>query len=123
MARIVYPAGEPGSVGQDLQPRRVDIVMYKGDDFKVNVSMASRDGVTIIITGWEGKCQFKKGTEVVDATINILADGKSFDLALSHATVSQMTGTYLYDVQFTQPNGTRRTYMVGNATVKEDVTT
>jgi hypothetical protein len=123
MAKIVYPAGEPGEVGSDLQPRKVDIVMYKGDDFKVNVAMASADGNIVIITGWVGKSQFKKGLEVVDAEIAIKPDGKSFDLFIPHNLVQQMSGVYAYDVQFTQPDGRVRTYMGGTATVKADVTT
>lgn len=122
MARIISSAGDYENVGEELQPRIVNIVMYRGDDFSMTVSMSSLDGTPINMAGWTGRAMAKKTGESVNIDIVIASDGLSFDFALTSVAVAAMTGDYSYDVEFTEPNGRVRTYLQGKISIKEDIT-
>jgi hypothetical protein len=120
MAKIVYPAGEPtDNSGTELLPRKVDLVGYRGDDLEFGVTMSSRDGKPVNMTGWQGASVAVKGDETHTATITVSPDGYSFTFFLPASETSQMLGNYNYDVQFVY-EGRTRTYMGGVIKIEKD---
>lgn len=127
MADIVYPGQDPGgTLGIDFMPANYDLRLYKGDYFPLKLTLKDNAGVAINLTGYTAKAQIRVNFDDpapynFNATINAAAGEVNFELP---STVSSTipAGSYIWDVQVTDPNGNTRTYIAGDVSVHDEVT-
>lgn len=127
MADIVYPGQDPGgTLGIDFMPANYDLKLYKGDYFPLKLTLKDNAGVAINLTGYTAKAQIRATFDDPNpynftATMNPTAGEVNFELP-SSVSATIPAGTYIWDVQVTDPNGNTRTYIAGDVTVHDEVT-
>lgn len=113
-----------GSIGTSLLPKRWDIDIYKGDTFDVTVNFKDANNAGVDLTGFTGLVQFKSdtGTVVATPTVTVNYGGTlgAVRILLADTTVLN-EGTYSYDLQLTDPSGSKRTFIGGVVNVTGDI--
>ena len=128
MADIVNPgASAGGPLNAGSMPSTYDLDIYKGDYLELYVTIKDSAGNPINLTGFTPKAQLKAdysaGT-AVDFTTTITGVTGQVKIYLSSTTSSSLTpGSYIWDFQITDTSGQTRTYLTGDVTVFNEVTT
>jgi hypothetical protein len=123
MAKVVHVGNEDTPVG--FMPRKKDIAIYQGDDFSIAIAFGTRGTPRLNMTGWQGFCSFRKTLDSfssVDAGVSVADDGLSLRVSIPSSVTQTMSGSYLYDLEILTPDGKKKTYMYGTATVTPQVT-
>jgi len=127
MADIVFPGQGGTSLNSAALPASNDLVIYKGDYVELFVTIKDQAGVAINLTGSTPKAQLK--ADYSDR------DPKAFTCSLpgptgqvriylpSTVTSTLVPGSYIWDFQVTFSGGDTRTYLAGDVTVYNEVTT
>lgn len=114
-----------GTIGATVLPKRYDIAIYEGDTFSVTLNFKDASNVAIDLTGFTGLCQFKNSANtatVATPTVTVNSGGVTGAVLIQLLDTTILTeGTYLYDVQLTDPSGKKRTYIGGQITVTGDI--
>ena len=128
MADIVNPgvvAGGPLNSG--AMPGNFDLVLYKGDYMELYVTIKDESGTAVNLTGSTPKAQLKSSytsNTAIDFTAALTGTTGQVKISLSSATSSTLTpGSYIWDFQITDSGGKVRTYLTGDVTVYNEVTT
>jgi hypothetical protein len=114
--------------GASIKPKRFDIEIYQGDDFEFNVVLKDNTGTPLNLTGWTGIAQIKKSSD------NGTAEAPQFDIEVG-TTDGRVTASiagedtallqpqvpYKYDLQLSDTEGKRRTFLAGTILVTEEV--
>lgn len=113
-----------GTLGTDLLPKRYDITVYRGDSYKFNMVFRDNQNEPVDVTGWTASSQILDTSNLVQTPavdVSILGDpaGGTFEVDFGKRSSS---GTFRYDVEFTLPDGSVRTYIGGVFTVVADIT-
>lgn len=127
MTVVDFP--QEGVIGADLQPKRYDIAIYKGDTFKFALKFmddATPTPNVIDLTGFTVLSQLRTyvggvigGT--VSGSFTASTPGSSGIITLTLDTTALLPGDYIYDVQLTDTSSNKRTYIGGKVTVTVDV--
>jgi hypothetical protein len=106
-----------------------NIVVYRGDDFGMELTFTDTDGAIIDITGWTFFLTVKKHKEDTDAEAVISVDAAPtlpltgvMQIVVPHEQTFPLLGTYYYDIQYTKADQTIQTLTQGGITFKEDIT-
>jgi len=127
MADIVFPGKTPSeTLNSQAMPTNADIVLYKGDYARFFITIKDTDGNPIDLTGKTPKASLKRSYSDQNSI--------SFTTTISSSTVievylpssvskSLVVGSYIWDLQLTDESGDARTYLAGDVTVMDEVTT
>lgn len=87
-------------------------------------------GPAVDLTGWTGKCQFKKDYGVeppVESTVTINPDQVAHKgegvIRLTQAQTAQIADKWVFDLELIDATGFKETYISGKTKVKLQVTT
>lgn len=127
MADIVNPGASSGLLNADAMPTNQDLVIYKGDYVELFVTVKDAVGVSLDLTGATPKAQLKKtynDVSPVDFTCSLTGVTGQVRVYLSSATCATLTpGDYIWDFQVTNSSAQTRTYLAGDVSVSNEVTT
>lgn len=127
MADIVFPGSSSSTLNAAALPSNNDLIIYKGDYVELFVTIKDSNGTAISLIGSTPKAQLK--TDYSDR------DPKAFTCTLpgptgqvriylpSSITSALLPGSYIWDFQVTFASGDTRTYLAGDVTVYNEVTT
>ena len=106
-----------------------NIVVYRGDDFAMNLVFTDGDEAVIDITGWTIFFTVKKKTTDSDAVAKIAVTIDPTEpllgialVTVSHTITDALRGLYYYDFQFKKADGTVQTLVNGGITFETDIT-
>jgi len=105
----------------DLIPPRVDVRITAGDTLTFSLTVRDSEGGPFILTGTlaaQARRTFRD-TEAVDFTVT--ADANVATLTLDAADTAEMEGSWVWDVDYVDSDGTR-TLAAGRLTVSPEVT-
>lgn len=129
MADIVF-AGETsgGPLNQEALPQNYDLVIYKGDYLRLNVLVRDAVGAPMEMLGSTPKAQLKSDyTDRDPRSFVCTVDPENLGVVQiflpSSVTSNLLPGSYIYDFQVTDIEGNTRTYLAGDVTVINEVTT
>jgi len=127
MADIVYPGATAGKLNSDSMPANQDLVIYKGDFVELFVTVKDAAGVPVSLTGSIPKAQMKLDYDDVSPvgfTCTLTeTTGQVRVYMPSSLTSTLVPGSYIWDFQVTSAGGDTRTYLAGDVTVYNEVTT
>lgn len=121
----------------DYSPSVADLVLYQGDDWSKTYRVGSRvsaDDPIVYwdLTGYSGKSQIRKkaGSADVLAELDfVLGDGQDTDEGAGYFTVSLsaedsalLPRVCYWDIELTDLDGKKRTYVAGKVSVTREVT-
>lgn len=127
MADIVFPGQQPGGViGREFLPSNFDLELYKGDYFPFRLLLKDSTGAPLNLTGYTARSQIRDyidSTVVFEFATSIVPTEGAVDIMLNSTTSSGLApGSYIWDVQLTNPDGNTRTYIAGDVKVYDEVT-
>lgn len=127
MSDTVFPGQAAGVLGQESLPSNYDLVLYRGDYFSTSIVIKDSTGSVVNLTGYTAKCSIKSSfsaSSSFDATCTVTAlEGLVEIMFPSSVTEDILAGSYVWDFQVTNPSGNVRTYIAGDVTVFDEVTT
>jgi hypothetical protein len=108
-------------------PQNQDLVIYKGDYVELFVTVKDAAGVPLDLTGSTPKAQLKldyDDASPVNFTCSLTGVTGQVRVYLSSATAATLKpGAYIWDFQVTNSSSQTRTYLAGDVTVYNEVTT
>ena len=106
-----------------------NIIVYRGDDFGMELTFTDTAGAIIDITGWTFFLTVKKLRTDPDSAAVISVDASPslpltgvVQIQVPHEQTDDLAGTYYYDIQYTKADQTIQTLTRGGITFKEDIT-
>ena len=106
-----------------------DIVVYRGDEFSMQLEFKDENGVVIDITNWTIFFTVKKKLDDPDSaakiSVTIAPSDPTNGIALvtvPNTETDNLSGVYYYDFQFKKADGTIQTLVNGGITFEKDVT-
>lgn len=130
MTDLVFPGETPGApLNSDSMPANHDLYIYKGDYVELFVVLNDDEDVPLDLTGYSAAAQLKLDYEdvsPVDFTCTIVAPATDGRVRIYLPTTASSTlepGSYIWDFQIENPDGDVRTYLAGDVTVYDEVTT
>lgn len=127
MADIVYPGATAGKLNSDSMPANQDLVIYKGDFVELFVTIKDAAGVPVSLVGQTPKAQMKLDYDdlaPVGFTCELTGVTGQVRIFMTSAVSTTLTpGDYIWDFQITNGTGNTRTYLAGDVTVYNEVTT
>jgi hypothetical protein len=111
-------------MAEELLPARLDLIIYRGDDFLKSLQFTDDEDEPINITGWTFLSQIRKTANddellaALTVTVTDAATGK-LDLTLA-ASITKSLVTGVWDLEAVA-DGDTRTYLAGDAIVTSDV--
>lgn len=127
MADIIFPGEVAGALNDESMPSNQDLVVYKGDYVDIYVTINDASNNPVDLTGWTPKAQFKQSFadySPVNLTCSLTGTPGQVRIYLPSATSSTLApGSYIWDFQLTSATGQTRTYLAGDVTVYNEVTT
>lgn len=116
-----------GALNSGAMPSNTDLVVYKGDYLRLLVTVKDSTGAPLNLTGAIPKAQLKADYSDRDPktiTCTLTGTPGQVQLFLSSAVTSQLLpGSYIYDFQITFADNETRTFLTGDVTVYNEVTT
>lgn len=105
-------------------PLAVDLVLYRGDDFFLDVAVVDPTGGAVDLTGYTATAQVRLDTESIDPVASFAAtvSGNLVHLRLPTAQSALLMGDAVWDVQVADPSGVITTLAAGALTATPDVT-
>ena len=129
MADIVYPGQTAGAaLNSTALPTNSDLVIYKGDYVEIFMTLKDSQNNAINLTGYVPKAQLKsaytaRAPKDFTCTVTNAAAGTVRIFLPSTVTTDLLPGSYIWDFQITDTGGNTRTYLAGDVTVYNEVTT
>jgi len=135
MTTAIYPrtanatpraaAAPPARTQITAQPAFIDLLIYQGDDFFLDVQVNYPDGTPVDATAMSPMSQIRAtpADENILASFTITLDTTTaglMHLQLAHADATVLPQTCVWDFQLTLPNVT--TLIAGNVTATREVT-
>lgn len=114
-----------GTIGTSRLPKRYDLEIYRGDTLDEIISFKDINGAGVNLAGFTALVEFKQLTsETIVATptmtVNYASVNGNVRMFISD-TSTIPEGQYRWDLQLTDPGGSRRTYIGGFVNVTGDV--
>jgi hypothetical protein len=121
----VLAAGSRAAIVVGTLPLAVDLILYRGDDFYVDLTLTDEAGDPWDLTGWTAASQIRPSAESdqVLASFTATIEANVIGLHLPHDQAQALTpGASRWDVQITDPTDRVLTLVAGAVTVTADVT-
>ena len=126
MADLIFPGATPAPpvLGTTFLPDNVDLAIWQGDSWKVDVVLTSAGGAPIDLSGRTPTAVIRRDLIsqeewVITCTVH---DVNRMWLYLPSAVTKTMpAGDYVWNLQMTTVDGDVRTYMAGDVTVLAEV--
>ena len=100
-----------------------DVRMTQGDSFIEELTMEDGEGDALDLTGYGFLSQIRRTADNgLVAQFSIAVNGAVVTRTLSPAVTSGLSGTYVHDFQWTDPQGNIRTLFAGRFEVEPEVT-
>jgi hypothetical protein len=128
MADLVF-TGETaqGVLNSSAMPTNYDLEIYKGDFVEAFVIVRDDNADPINLTGYTAQAQLKTNyddSSPVEFECTVTGPTGQVRIYLSSADSSTLVpGDYIWDFQVVNPDGDARTYIAGDVTVHNEVTT
>lgn len=113
-----------GTIGASRLPKRYDLEIYRGDTLDEIIAFKDVNGTGVNLTGFTALVEFKDLTDedvVATPTMTVNYSGNGNVRMFIADTTVIPEGQYRWDLQLTDPGGSRRTYIGGLVTVTGDV--
>lgn len=128
MADIVFPGDTAKNVlNEGALPSNNDLVIYKGDYLELLVTITDSTGTPVNTAAYTGKAQLKSDYSdraPKDFTVTASGTPGQYRIFLSSTITRELLpGTFIWDFQLTSGSGETRTYLAGDVTVYNEVTT
>jgi hypothetical protein len=127
MADIVFPGQGGTNLNSSALPSSNDLSIYKGDYVELFVTIKDQAGVAISLAGATPKAQLKSDYNDRDPkAFTCTQPGPTGQVRIylpSSITSLLVPGSYIWDFQVTFSGGDTRTYLAGDVTVYNEVTT
>jgi len=128
MADIVFPGSSPSNtLNSSAMPSNNDLVIYKGDFVELLVTLTDAGGAPLDLTGATPRAQLKSDysdRSPKEFSCTTTATPGQVRIFLSSTVTSELLpGSYIWDFQITSAGGETRTYLAGDVTVNNEVTT
>jgi hypothetical protein len=98
-------------------PQRANLTVYQGDDWAAAIAVQNADGTPADLTGYTATAQIRtipaNTAQVVTSFGLGIALPNTINLALSHDQTQALGGSYVWDLQCTETDGTISTLMSG----------
>lgn len=128
MADIVFPGTTTQNVlNSGALPSNNDLIIYKGDYVELIVTLKDASNVPLNLVGTTPSAMMK--TDYSDRapkifTCTLTGTPGEVRIFMSSTITSQLLpGSYIWDFQVTSATGETRTYLAGDVTVYNEVTT
>lgn len=128
MADIVNPGQATGApLNSGALPANQDLVIYKGDYVRLLITVRDSNNALVNLTGAVPKAALKtdyndRNPKLFDCTLTTNV-GEVQMFMPSSVTSTLLPGSYIYDFQITFTDNNTRTYLTGDVTVYNEVTT
>lgn len=127
MADLVFPGNTGTTLNAAALPANNDLIIYKGDYVELFVTVKDSAGVAMNLTGTTPKAQLKadyadRNPKAFTCTLTATTGQVRIYLP-SSITSALIPGSYIWDFQVTFSGGDTRTYLAGDVTVYNEVTT
>lgn len=127
MADIVFPGSSANNtLNAGAMPSNNDLVVYKGDYVELLVTLSDAGGTPLNLVGSTPKAQLKSDysdRSPKDFTCTLTGTPGVVRIFLSSTvTKDLLPGSYIWDFQVTSTSGETRTYLAGDVTVNNEVT-
>jgi len=107
----------------------INMLVYRGDDFSMSLSLKDQNQDPIDITGWTFSFTVKDKTYKSDVDAKILIDVTTHSdpvngqtgIFIPHALTDPLEGVFQYDLQFTTQLNVIRTFARGQINFIDDV--
>jgi hypothetical protein len=105
-------------------PNQVDLKIYRGDDFYLDLTVYDPDDTPSDLTGVTASSQIRAspGAAATLATLDAFVNGNVITLHLKHADSATLPNNCVWDAQMTYGSGDIITLAGGNITVSGEVT-
>jgi len=105
-------------------PAQVDLVLYRGDDFYLDITVTDTGGGAVDLTGYTATAQVRLSTESSEilATFVGTTAANVVHLHLDDPEASKLTADAVWDVQVAGPSGDVTTLAFGAVHATPDVT-
>jgi hypothetical protein len=127
MADLVFPGSTGTTLNATALPANNDLIIYKGDYVELFVTIKDNLGVAISLSGATPKAQLKADySDRNPKAFTCTLPGPTGQVRIylpSTITSTLIPGSYIWDFQVTFANGDTRTYLAGDVTVYNEVTT
>jgi hypothetical protein len=113
-----------GEVGANRQPKRYDLLIYRGDTLDEIFAFKDGAGTGVNLAGFTALVEFKNLTDsavVATPTMTVNYTGNGNVRMYMQDTTPIPAGQYRWDLQLTDASSNRRTYIGGLVTVTGDV--
>lgn len=113
-----------GEVGANRQPKRYDLLIYRGDTLDEIFAFKDANGTGVNLTGFSALVEFKDlnaDNVVATPTMTVNYNGNGNVRMFMLDTTPIPAGSYRWDLQLTDASNNRRTYIGGLVTVTGDV--
>jgi hypothetical protein len=108
----------------DYSASDYDIRITQGDTFTEEMLFEDGEGEAIDLTGYSFKSQLRRTADnglVADFNI-VIEDNEFIRRTLAPAVTSGLSGTYVHDLQWTNPQGQIKTLLTGEFEIEPEVT-
>lgn len=126
MADIVYAGQTPGGpLNRGALPSNYDLVIYKGDYVSLKLTLENEDGSPMDLAGATPKAALKSDySDHVERLFDCSLNENEIHIFLSSQVCSTLLpGSYIWDFQITFADNQTRTFLAGDVTVYDEVTT
>lgn len=128
MADIVYTGQSAGGpLNQGALPSNNDLVIYKGDYVRLVVNISDSVGAPVVLTGCQPKAVLKSDySDQYERPFECFLTTNPGEVTIflsSEVSSTLLPGSYIWDFQITFPDNQTRTYLAGDVTVYDEVTT
>ncbi len=106
-------------------PMQVDLILYRGDDFFLDIAVTDADGAPVDLTGYTATSQLRATADTVDPPMGSFTCTTSTNVVHLHLPAANAKGlahTAVWDVQIADAGGVITTLAYGAATIQPDVT-
>ena len=127
MADLVFPGSAGTTLNAAALPANNDLIIYKGDYVELFVTIKDSTGTAISLVGSTPKAQLKNDySDQAPKSFTCTLTGTTGQVKIylpSSITSTLLPGSYIWDFQVTFASGDTRTYLAGDVTVYNEVTT
>lgn len=107
----------------DYTASTYDIRLQRGDDLVEQFTFTDDDGEALDLSGYTFASQLRQTADgTLLATFTVSVSDNVVSRTLSRTVTATLDGTYVHDLQWTDPSGRVRTLLSGEVEVVEDVT-
>ena len=109
----------------DYSAAAYDIRMTQGDTFSESILMEDSDGDAIDLTGYTFRSQLRRtadSTVVAEFSMSTNLSTSTVTRTLNSGVTASLEGTYVHDLQWTNPSGQVRTLFSGEFEIEPEVT-